>query len=341
METWQCNTLFNIINDGTTSINTNASDGTNAVYWASLGGGTLGICYSYYTGVGSSNCQQANTVWYLNEIDIGFNNTTVWNYGPGNAPSGQFDFESVALHELGHAHGLGHVINSNNVMHFSISSGQNKRILSSGEQDGGNAKMAYSILPLCMTPNGVHGPMIEFNCALPVELISFEAVRENKQSVRLNWSIGHSHANQGFDIQRSADGVLFQSIGFIQVGNDHQKHFVFTDREAGNKSWYYKLVQIDKDGSSNDQGIRYISADFSGQYKIFSSASNTVRVESLNDAADKATLNLYSIQGVLLNSTPLYPNSVIEIETPPQSTLILYEILSDHQIERGKLILRQ
>jgi hypothetical protein len=341
METWQCNTLFNIINDGTTSINTNAADGTNAVFWASLGGGTLGICYSYYSGQGNSNCQQGNTVWYLNEIDIGFNNTTTWNYGPGNAPSGQFDFESVALHELGHAHGLGHVINTSSVMHFSISSGQNKRTLSAGEQDGGNAKMAYSVLPLCLTPSGVFGPMTEFSCALPVELISFEANRNNKQSVRLNWSIGHSHANQGFDIQRSNDGIIFQNIGFVQAGNDSKKQFEYIDHEAGNKSLYYKLVQIDWDGSARNIGVRYVSADFSGQYKIYSSGSNMVRAESFNDAADIATLNLYSIQGVLLSSSKIYPNSTIDIEIPLLSPIILYEIISDNQIERGKVFIQQ
>ena len=61
-----------------------------------------------------------DTRWYSNNMDIRFNSTTNWNYGPSATAGGQYDFETVALHELGHAHGLAHLIDGTNteVMHY-------------------------------------------------------------------------------------------------------------------------------------------------------------------------------------------------------------------------------
>ena len=43
-----------------------------------------------------------------------------WYFGAGTIADEEIDFETVALHELGHGHQLGHVINSSNVMHYTI-----------------------------------------------------------------------------------------------------------------------------------------------------------------------------------------------------------------------------
>jgi hypothetical protein len=42
------------------------------------------------------------------ECDMRFNNTVSWYTGTGNPPPGQFDWWSVALHEMGHCLGLDH-----------------------------------------------------------------------------------------------------------------------------------------------------------------------------------------------------------------------------------------
>ena len=76
--------------------------------------------------------------WHVSEMDIEFDSTRNWYFGTGSPASNQFDFESVATHELGHGHQLGHVRDNAKVMHFSISNGQRKPELVATDIAAGN-----------------------------------------------------------------------------------------------------------------------------------------------------------------------------------------------------------
>lgn len=146
MQTWRCNTYINWPLGATTSINTIASDGVNVCRFdigAELPGGVLGVCTSYWGGCTSG----PNTYWYVSELDICFDSGTTWNYGPAATSGGQMDFESVALHELGHGHQLSHVINTSNVMHWSIGPNTDKRSLQASDITAGQDVMTRNVSP--------------------------------------------------------------------------------------------------------------------------------------------------------------------------------------------------
>lgn len=144
-QNWRCGTLINWDIGATSTVNTIARDGTNVIRFdigSELPNGVLGRCSSWWSGcfVGGT------TLWYVAELDIVFDDGQNWNYGPGSPTNSQYDFESVAVHELGHGHQLGHVIKSSEIMHYSISNGQTKRVLSSeGDLSGGDYVMDLNL----------------------------------------------------------------------------------------------------------------------------------------------------------------------------------------------------
>jgi hypothetical protein len=87
---------------------------------------------------------------------------------------------------------------------------------------------------------------------LPVTLVNFRG--EQKASLnRLLWTTSTETNNKGFELERSADGRTFSSIGFIATkaenGNSASAiNYSFDDVKpiAGNN--YYRLKQVDKDG---------------------------------------------------------------------------------------------
>jgi PKD repeat protein len=155
LESWRCNTGINWDTLGSINNDTNLRDNKSMVFFDRgwLPSSTLGVCYSWYNGC-FGNPNPANMEWYVDELDIVFRRTVNWEYGPANAAGGKTDFESVALHELGHGHQLGHVINTSNVMHFSIGANTNKRVLQTNDTLCGKYIMGKSTVSVCG-----HNPM--------------------------------------------------------------------------------------------------------------------------------------------------------------------------------------
>lgn len=137
-DTWRCETGINWdISPTFTTVNTIAMDNINMIRFdvgTELPNGILGRNTSYFQGC--SNGTDLN--WYVAELDIVFNDTTNWQFGPSTANTTQVDFQTVAVHELGHGHQLAHVINPSAIMHYSISNGTNNRALSSNDILGAN-----------------------------------------------------------------------------------------------------------------------------------------------------------------------------------------------------------
>ena len=86
--------------------------------------------------------------------------------------------------------------------------------------------------------------------SVPVELVSFTGFWENN-SVALNWQTASESNNYGFEIERSSDSELFEKVGFVKGSGTiaTQKTYQFVDNSVENGHYYYRLKQIDIDGS--------------------------------------------------------------------------------------------
>ncbi|MEM6262570.1 MAG: matrixin family metalloprotease [Bacteroidota bacterium] len=119
----------------------------------SLPMGILGQTASFFAGQATAACNQAQTFWYLSDVDMRFANrpgNLSWNFGPQNATFLNFDFESVVVHELGHAKGLAHIIDDGEIMHFSISNGQTLRDIDGSEIPAVAHKLGHSTQVNCI-----------------------------------------------------------------------------------------------------------------------------------------------------------------------------------------------
>ncbi len=83
---------------------------------------------------------------------------------------------------------------------------------------------------------------------LPVTFKSFDGIMQNGQSL-LKWTTTNEVNNKGFDVERSADGQVFNPIGFVAGQNSAgENNYTFTDVKPLNGENYYRLKQIDNDG---------------------------------------------------------------------------------------------
>ncbi len=95
--------------------------------------------------------------------------------------------------------------------------------------------------------------LMVFNCVvgLPVELLSFNALA-NKNDVVLDWSTASELNTAVFEIERSKDGRNnWETIGNVDAAGDSniKLEYQFTDKEPKIGKNFYRLKQLDKDGS--------------------------------------------------------------------------------------------
>ena len=126
---------------------------------------------------------------------------------------------------------------------------------------------------------------------LPVEFLSFTA-QGNQQGTKLYWSTASEINNHYFQVEKSEDAVFFKEIGQVDgAGNSNIRlDYTFTDSENLNKKVYYRLRQVDFDGTESFSQM--IAVDQSN-------ASAAINYVFADDAALNVIVNTLSTQSTL------------------------------------------
>lgn len=140
------------------------------------------------------------------------------------------------------------------------------------------------------TPQNV-SDMDPLSSILPVELVDLR-IQKSLSSNRLTWKTLSEINNAYFEIQLSADGRNFQSIGKVEGnGNSNRAldyQYIHENPNAGLN--YYRLKQVDLDGVFEYSYIVKVE-NKSNRIKVYpTSTSNTINVEIEDTESTKLTL---------------------------------------------------
>jgi len=104
---------------------------------------------------------------------------------------------------------------------------------------------------------------------IPVELTSFIASIINNQ-ILLNWITASELNNRGFEIQQSFDNESFTRIDFVAGSGSttEQRNYNYTVKNAPAGLQYYRLKQIDFDGSYEYSPVIEIDGPLPAEYVL-------------------------------------------------------------------------
>ena len=108
-----------------------------------------------------------------------------------------------------------------------------------------------------------NGTVVPF--ALPISLQSFAGQKEGTGN-KLRWTTSNEQNNLGFEVQRSADGVNYSALGFVNSqatgGNSSGAlNYSYIDNSPVGIKQYYRLRQVDIDGGSKVSTIVLIKGN--------------------------------------------------------------------------------
>ncbi|MCC6255516.1 MAG: S8 family serine peptidase, partial [Ignavibacteriaceae bacterium] len=137
---------------------------------------------------------------------------------------------------------------------------------------------------------------------VPVELTLFNAVFENGE-VNLQWITATELNNFGFEIERRDDFSSYQKIGFID-GNGTSTNRItynFIDQNLSSNRYYYRLKQLDFDGSFEYSSEVAVDIETLSEFKLFQNYPNpfnpTTNIKYYVPDAGKLKIGLYDVLG--------------------------------------------
>lgn len=136
--------------------------------------------------------------------------------------------------------------------------------------------------------------------ALPVELTAFDGRKVNEQTV-LNWTTATEINSDHFVVERSVNGTDFIELGKVSAAGNSvvEQRYDFIDAEPRLGVNYYRLIQVDVDGSFDVFGPINVYFNKPGDAKIFPIPTYSGNIKLEYDAVLNGELNweVIDIQG--------------------------------------------
>ncbi len=149
---------------------------------------------------------------------------------------------------------------------------------------------------------------------LPVEMLSFDAAWHSPV-VEVGWSTASELQNDYFILERSTDMLSFAEITRISgAGTSHDtRHYRATDFSPPSGQLYYRLKQVDLDGSTSVAGLQTISTSGSqSEHAWYQSATKSII--SVNGSGVTVPVYVYSSGGSVVGVFEIAPYSSAEFD---------------------------
>ena len=152
--------------------------------------------------------------------------------------------------------------------------------------------------------------VLDQQAPLPVELVRFEATRPAGQArVLLSWATASEKDNAGFEVQRQDEGqTTFRRVGFVagRGTSSNASEYTYQDPNDFRGVSYYRLRQVDDDGTESFSPVRAVSGLGGGALFSLSAFPNPVSpqavltLEVTGQLPEDLRLTLYAADGRLI-----------------------------------------
>jgi hypothetical protein len=142
------------------------------------------------------------------------------------------------------------------------------------------------------------------DAAVPVTLLSFNASLTSNRAVQLQWKTSNEINNKMFVVEKSNDGVSFSSLTSVDAKNGSINTYSILDAQPFDGINYYRLKQVDKNGSfkySNIVSVNLKKSDINA-FNVYPNPVKDLLTLNINSTTTtKATVTITDISGRMIN----------------------------------------
>lgn len=145
--------------------------------------------------------------------------------------------------------------------------------------------------------------------ALPVRWISFTAKRLH-ESILLNWSTSMEVNNSHYEIECSEDGLSFSKVARVDAVSfvSNVNSYSFLDNNPPFSNAYYRVRQVDKDGTFSYSSIISVDINLLEQFKSWSNSELGILYLQVPQSLQGASLlQVYDASGKLVLNRQVLP----------------------------------
>jgi len=157
------------------------------------------------------------------------------------------------------------------------------------------------------------------DAAVPVTLLSFNASLTSNRTVNLHWKTTNEINNKMFVVEKSSNGVSFLAMDSINAKNGTTNSYGLTDAQPYDGVNYYRLKQLDKNGSLKYSTIVSVNLKGTGinAFSVYPNPVKDILTLNVNSTiATKAAVIVTDISGRMIS------NGKIDLVKGNQSSII-------------------
>lgn len=269
---------------------------------------------------------------YFLEIDIVFSQAFEWYFDDEVVPGDKKDFETVLIHELGHAIGLAHCLNDGEVMYPSIDFGVKNTIIDTNSIAGGSYVIQNSLDNICSNTSEIN-PFYSNDENCEIAILASSTTQCENDNFELHLIIS-SNDSTGYE---------------IYVNNDFYEVCVYNGLRVNEivleLDCMYKNLTIDLISESDSDCKFQLEIEGSNEilvYPTLLNAGNKIFIENLSkeEGDDIVDFKLYSLNAQLLENIkfPINEQIIYSLPSDLDSGLYLIELQLNNEVVRKKIV---
>ncbi|MGI4874675.1 MAG: IPT/TIG domain-containing protein, partial [Janthinobacterium lividum] len=173
------------------------------------------------------------------------------------------------------------------------------------------------------------------NTPLPVELLTFTA-RKQGAAVQLDWRTASEKDADRFEVERSPDGLAFASIGTVAAKGTSltPTDYAFADTRypSTSRQFYYRLRQVDRDGTAAYSPVRVVTLDDQARLSLYPNPAHSAL--AVLGAAPGTKLDVLDAVGRVVATATTDADGTAQLTLPTGLAAGVYVVRCGAQVQR-------